>query len=99
MKHGCRENTLKLYKRDDNITTISDIKEWEEEVTVLKRSGEHHCPMENHPNRMKCPLAQEVDELAIKVIIAIRQNIWKKGFGQNNGRSPFMYQYGKNEST
>ena len=83
VKEGWRYYTENLYKRDDNMTTIYETKECEEEATILeeevrkalkalsngKSPGSDGIPIE---------LLKEVDEEAIKVLTAICQQIWIK---------------------
>ena len=83
MTQGWRHYAENLYKRDDNMTTIYEAKECEEEATILeeevrkalkalsngKSPGSDGIPIE---------LLKEVDEEAIKVLTAICQQIWMK---------------------
>ena len=57
VKQGWRHYTEILYKRDDNMTTKYETKEYEEEATILEEEVRKakHCRMDNHPDLMEYP--------------------------------------------
>ena len=103
VKQGWRQYTENIYKRDDNMTTIYETKECEEEATILEgevRKALKALSNGNSPGSDGIPieLLKEVDEEAIKVLTAICQHIFINVSGQNNGRCQSMYQYKKGDS-
>ena len=83
VKQGWRHYTENVYKRDDNMTTIYETKECEEEITILEeevRKALKALSNGESPGSDGIPieLLKEVDKEAIKVFTAICQHIWIK---------------------